>query len=256
MPVVLYEKKNRIAYITLNRPESMNAINTELRDALLEAFKDFNNDDEAWVAIVTGAGERAFCVGGDLKERAARDSGQRARQQGRLLPSLAFGLNIWKPVIAAINGYCLGGGFQLAQYCDFRICADHALLGVTEVKRGMAAAWTVDLAKLIGLAHALEISLTGEHITAQRAYEVGFVNKVVPKAELMNEAEKLARILVDNAPLALRGLKEILYRCITLPHEQAETIARHILHPVAVSEDIKEGPRAFAEKRKPVWKGR
>jgi enoyl-CoA hydratase/carnithine racemase len=256
MPVVLYEKKDRVAYITLNRPESMNAINTELRDALLEAWKDFNNDDEAWVAIVTGSGERAFCVGGDLKERAARDSGQRPRQQGRLLPSLAFGLNIWKPVIAAINGYCLGGGFQLAQYCDFRICADHALLGVTEVKRGMAAAWTVDLAKLVGLAHALEIAMTGENMTAQRAYEVGFVNKVVPKAELMNEAEKLARILVDNAPLAVRGLKEILYRCITLPHEQAETIARHILNPVAVSEDIKEGPRAFAEKRKPVWKGR
>ncbi|HWP57802.1 MAG TPA: enoyl-CoA hydratase-related protein [Candidatus Acidoferrales bacterium] len=256
MAVLLYEKKDRIAYLTLNRPEALNAINSELRDALLQAWKDFNGDDGVWVAIVTGAGDRAFCVGGDLKERAARDRGEGGRQQGRLLPSLTFGLGIWKPVIAAINGYCLGGGFQLAQSCDIRIAADHALLGVTEVKRGMAAPWTVDLAKMIGLAHALEIALTGEHITAQRAYEMGFVNKVVPGKELMNEAERWARILVENAPLAVRGLKELLYRCVALPQEQAEAIARHIVHPVLASEDIKEGPRAFAEKRKPVWRGR
>ncbi len=256
MAVLIYEKRNRVAYLTLNRPESMNAINGELREALTEAWNDFNNDNEMWVAIMTGAGEKAFCAGRDLKERAARDAGAHGQRQARPLASLAIGLNIWKPVIAAINGYCLGGGFQLAQSCDFRICADDALLGVTEVKRGMTPTWTVELAKLIGLAHALEIVLTGENITAQRAYEMGFVNKVVPKAELTNEAEKWAKILVNNAPLSVRGMKEALYRCITLPEEQAQAIARHILYPVAVSEDSKEGPRAFVEKRKPVWKGR
>ena len=256
MSVLTYEKKNRVAYLTLNRPEAMNAMNGEMREALAEAWNDFNTDDELWVAIVTGAGEKAFCAGMDLKERAARDAGEQGRQPRRLLTSLAIGLNVWKPVIAAINGYCLGGGFQLAQSCDFRICAEDAVLGVTEVKRGMTPAWTVELARLIGLAHALEFVLTAENITAQRAYEMGFVNKVVPKAELMTEAEKWARILAENAPLSVRGMKEVLYRCITLPEEQAQTIARHILYPVAMSEDSKEGPRAFVEKRKPVWKGR
>jgi crotonobetainyl-CoA hydratase len=117
-------------------------------------------------------------------------------------------------------------------------------------------AWTVDLPKLIGLAHALEIVLMGEHVTAQRAYEMGFVNKVVPKAGLMTEAQKWADILIENAPLSVRALKEVLYRGITLPSEEAYAIATHILHRVEVSEDIKEGPRAFAEKRKPIWRGR
>lgn len=256
MPALIYEKKDRIAYLTLNRPESMNAINSEMREALAEAWNDFNSDDDAWVAIISGAGERAFCAGMDLKERAARDGGGVGRQQRRPLTSLALGLNVWKPVIAAIHGYCLGGGFQLAQSCDFRICSDDALLGVTEVKLGMTPAWTLELAKLIGLAHALEIVLTGQHIPAQRAYEMGFVNKVVPKAQLMSEAEKWARMLAENAPLSVRGMKEVLYRCLTLPEEQAQAIAKHILYRVAVSEDSKEGPRAFVEKRKPVWKGR
>ncbi len=256
MAALIYEKKNRVAYLTLNRPESMNAINSELRQALNEAWNDFNDDDDMWVAIVTGAGDRAFCAGMDMKERASRDAGEQTRQRQRPFASLATGLNIWKPTIAAINGYCLGGGFQLAQNCDFRICSEDALLGVTEVKRGLTPAWSLELAKLIGLAHALEIVLTGENITARRAYEMGFVNAVVPKAELMTEAEKWAKILTENAPLSVRALKEVLYRCFTLPDEQAQPIARHILYPVTVSEDAKEGPRAFVEKRKPVWKGR
>ncbi|MFQ5683162.1 MAG: enoyl-CoA hydratase-related protein [Candidatus Binatia bacterium] len=256
MPVLIYEKKGRVAYLTLNRPESMNAINRELREALTEAWNDFDRDDDMWVAIVTGTGERAFCAGMDLKERASRDAREREGGRQKPLPSPALRPNIWKPVIAAINGYCLGGGFQLAQNCDFRICAEDALLGVTEVKRGLTPGWTVELAKLIGLAHALEIVLTGEHITAKRAYEMGFVNRVVPKAELMAEAGKWARVLTENAPLSVRGLKEVLYRGFTLPGEQAQAIARHILYQVTMSEDCREGPRAFVEKRKPVWKGR
>jgi enoyl-CoA hydratase/carnithine racemase len=255
MAALIYEKKERIAYITLNRPEAMNAINAEMREQLAAAWEDFKSDDDLWVAIVTGAGDQAFSAGMDMKERAARDAGAKLPPR-RPLQSLAAGLGVWKPTIAAINGYCLGGGFQLAQSCDFRICAEEARLGVTEVKRGMAPAWSVELVKLIGLAHALEIVLTGEPITARRAYEMGLVNKVVPRAELMSEAERLAKVLVENAPLAVRGIKEALYRCATMPEEQAQALARHILYPVSVSEDSREGPRAFVEKRKPVWKGR
>jgi enoyl-CoA hydratase/carnithine racemase len=256
MAVLIYEKKSRVAYLTLNRPESRNAVNRELSRALDEAWSDFNQDDDLRVAILTGAGDKAFCAGMDLKERASADAADRRPSQRRPPASHASGLNTWKPVIAAINGYCLAGGFRLAQNCDFRISADDAVFGVREVKRGLMPSWTVELPKLIGLAHALEIVLMGEHITAQRAYEMGFVNKVVPKAKLMTEAQQWADILIENAPLSVQALKEVLYRGFTLPSQEAHSIATHILHRVEVSEDIKEGPRAFAEKRKPVWKGR
>lgn len=255
MPVLIYEKKDHIAYLTLNRPEAMNALNRELSGAMGEAWTDFNDDPDMWVAIVTGAGDRAFCAGMDLKERASMDAAGQAWQQRRPAATVNPG-SIWKPIIAAINGYCLAGGFSIAQQADFRICADDAQLGVREVKRGLMPGWAVGLPKLIGLAHALEIVLMGEYITPQRAYEMGFVNKVVPRAELMTEAQRWADILVENAPLSVRGLKEVLHRGFTLPAQEASAVANHILHRVEVSEDIKEGPRAFAEKRNPVWKGR
>ena len=256
MPVLIYEKKDHIAYLTLNRPESRNAINRELNRALNDALSDFNNDDEMRVAILTGAGDKAFCAGMDLKERASADAAGQTTSQSRAPATHATGFNTWKPVIAAIHGYCLAGGFRLAQNCDFRIASDDAVLGVREVKRGLMPAWTVELPKLIGLAHALEIVLMGEYLTPQRAYEMGFVNKVVPRAELMAEAQKWADVLIENAPLSVRALKEALYRGFTLPSHEAYAVATHVLHQVAVSEDIKEGPRAFADKRKPVWKGR
>jgi enoyl-CoA hydratase/carnithine racemase len=256
MPVLIYEKKHHVAYITLNRPESRNAINRELSRSLEEAWTDFNDDDDLRVAILTGAGDKAFCAGMDLKERASADASGQQGGQRQAPASQAAGFNTWKPVVAAINGYCLAGGFRLAQNCDFRIAADDAIFGVREVKRGLMPAWTVELPKLVGLAHALEIVLMGEHLTAHRAYEMGFVNKVVSKTDLMSEAQKWADILIENAPLSVRALKEVLYRGFTLPMQEAHAIATHILHRVEVSDDIKEGPRAFAEKRKPIWKGR
>jgi enoyl-CoA hydratase/carnithine racemase len=249
-----YEKKDHIVTLTMNRPEALNAMNFALNQGLADAWKEFKNDDDAWVAIIRGTPDgRAFCSGMDLKERAGQDAagGKRPEVQGSNSPE-----EVWKPVIAAIHGYCLAGGWMLAQRCDFRICSDDALLGIREVKRGLMPHWVADLPKLIGLPMALEVVLMGEYIAPQRAYEMGFVNKVVPRDQLYEEAMAMARILIENAPLSVRGLKEVLYRCQFMEHHAAMDIAKHILHRVEVSEDIKEGPRAFAEKRQPQWKGR
>lgn len=254
MSVLLYEKKGHIAYLTLNRPEVLNALNVELHEALAKAWADFNDDDELWVAVLTGAGDRAFCAGLDLKERARLESqGAAPRRQ---LPTLGEGLECWKPTIAAINGYCIAGGWMLAQRCDLRIACEDAQVGITEVKWGRSPWWVVDLPRIIGLGNALEVCLLGERMGAQRAYEMGFINKVVPRQELMTTATQWAEILCENAPLSVRGLKEVLYRGLTLTHDEGLALARHILAPVSLSEDAREGPRAFAEKRKPAWKAR
>jgi len=252
--VLLFEVKDHIATLTMNRPEVMNALNFELNQALADGWKEVNENPDIWVAILAAHPDsRSFSAGMDLKERAEWDAQgidwRKKRVMGDNSP-----LNVWKPVIAAVHGYCLAGGWMMAQRSDFRIVAEDAVLGIREVKRGLMPYWVADLPKIIGLGNALEVVLTGEYITPQRAKEMGFVNSIVPKAELMNEAMRWANILLENAPLSVRCLKEVLYRTQLLPHDEAMEIAKHILHRVEVSSDIKEGPRAFAEKRTPAWK--
>ena len=254
MAVLNFEVRNHIAYLELNRPEVLNALNFELSQALADAWTEVNENDDIWVAIVSAHPDsRAFSSGMDLKERAAMDARGEDWRKQRVVGS-STPENVWKPIIAAIHGYCVAGGWLMAQRCDFRICADDALLGITEVKRGLMPHWTADLSKIIGLGNALEVVLMGEHLTAERAREMGFVNSIVPKDELMDEAQRWADVLVQNAPLSVRGLKEVLYRTQDMQHEEAMAMASHILHRVAVSEDIKEGPLAFSEKRPPQWK--
>jgi enoyl-CoA hydratase len=254
---VLYNFQDHIVTITLNRPEALNSINRQLRQELREAILRYDQDDTARVAIITGAG-RAFCAGRDLKERAADNAaGVQARASDSLgSDSLGLFPRTWKPLIAAINGYAMAGGWAIAQMCDLRLAAEDAMLGITETRWSLLPPFAAALPKLIPMANVLELVFTADPITAQRAFEIGFVNKVVPGERLLDEATAMARRLLDNAPLSLRNFKEMAYRGLNMDEPALAALTTRIYDQLLVSEDAKEGPRAFAEKRKPQWQGR
>lgn len=263
MSEVLYEKRDRIAYITLNRPEAMNALNVPLRRLLLEALINFRDDDGLWVAIITGAGERAFSAGADLKEMSARRQAESAGDRrdpfwGVEAVSLNRGLKLWKPVIAAINGYCLAGGLELALACDIRVAAEHAEFALTEVIRGIlpGGGGTQRLPRVIPVNIALEMMLTGGRISAAEAYRLGLVNHVVPAAEVLAKAEEVARRICEAAPLSVRAIKEATYRGLDATLDEGLRIEALLANAIHYTEDSKEGPRAFAEKRPTQFKGR
>ncbi len=254
---VLYEKKDKIVYITINRPERMNSLGRDVSEGIARSFTDFDADPDAWIAIITGAGDRAFCAGADLKAAADRGTFDDADRQGWPAPSLSSGsFETWKPIIAAINGYALGGGLELALACDIRVAAEHARLGLPEGRRGRGAGvGTHRLARTIPQGIAKEYLFTGRHMTAQRAYEVGLVNRVVPtNAELIPAAEEIANEILECAPLSTRWQKENLTKGAMLPITEA--IKLRVGPDIYHMDDVIEGAKAFAEKRKPVWKGR
>jgi len=258
MPL-LYEKRERIAYITLNRPEALNAFSAEQHEQLNAAWHDFRDDDSVWVAIVTGAGDRAFSAGADVKEMGQRPADARRRSfwETWFGNSLQTGLEVWKPSIAAINGYCLGEGLTLALSCDFRIASERASFGFPEVNLGIATIVGAARApKVVGLGNALELLLIGERIDAQRAYDMGLLMRVVPHERLMAEAEALAQRLCRNGPLAVRATKEVAVRSQQLPFGDAVRMGESLRRIVNQSEDAREGPAAFREKRTPEFKGR
>ena len=253
---VLYEGRDQIVIMTLNRPEALNAINRTLRDQLGEAIARFDQDEDARVAIITGAG-RAFSAGRDLKERAEDNAaGIEPRPGDSMTPERPYMWpQTWKPLIAAINGYALAGGWSIAQMCDIRLAAEDARLGITEARVGLMAPFAITLPRLIPMASVMELVMTGEHITAQRAYEIGFVNRVVPGEQLMEEAIALAQQVAANAPLSIQYMKELAYRGMDMGAQATTALTYHLYDRLLLSEDSREGPRAFAEKRKPQWKG-
>lgn len=255
---VLYEKKGQIAYVTINRPEAMNAINVSVREGLAQAWRNIDSDPEVWVGIVTGAGEKAFSAGADLKERASHGRAPGADFLGLWQPNqVTRGLLNSKPMIAAINGYCLAGGQEIALACDIRIAADHAKFGAPEVKWNLLHGYgAFKLAHTLPMSAAMEMLLTGEFIDAQEAWRLGLVSKVVPLANLMPTAQRLAERICENGPLAVRATKELAYRAASLTFEDYLRYMAMIGRVVMDSEDTKEGPKAFAEKRKPQFKGR
>ena len=252
---VLYEVEDRIARITLNRPEVLNALNRQMIEDLRQTVLRFNDDDEAWVAIVTGAG-RAFCAGRDLKERAEDNaSGRQPKAEESMYGD---SLSMWpaarKPMIAAVNGYALAGGWAVAQMCDLRIASEDARLGITEPRVGLIAPFAVQLNRLIPEAAVMELVLTAEPLPARRVLEMGFLNQVVPPERLMDDALELAQTILKNAPLSLRSFKELVSRARELPESEAALLTQEAYDRLLQSSDAKEGPKAFAEKRAPVWK--
>jgi len=268
MPALLYEKRDGVAYLTFNRPEVHNAMDPETVVRLGEAWLDFEADNETRVAIITGAGEKAFCAGADLgrliplytRARQPEDDWDKRVLEDREIRnvSLMRGRPIYKPIIAAVNGFCLAGGTELIQACDIRIAAEHASFGLTEVTRAIVPAGgsLARLARQIPWCKAMEILLVGDHMTAQEAHRIGLVNHVVPLPELMPTAEKVARKIAANGPLAVRKIKEAVIRTSGLPLEKAYEIENECARDVMRSEDAREGPRAFMEKRPPRYTGR
>ena len=260
MSAFIYEKKGRIAYLTINRPEARNAMNREVWDGLIKAWADVRDNPDVWVAIVTGAGDNAFSSGQDLKEVAEWMAMPEAKRPAMPLPEInpMRGMQVWKPVIAAINGLCIGGGLELALACDIRIAADTARLGLAEVKQGVIPgnSGSQKLPRLIPFAKALELLMTGDLVDAAEACRLGLVNKVVPFNQLMPESEALADRICENGPLAVRAVKELAYRGMEMSLADGLKLEVEIGARLSRSEDAKEGPRAFTEKRKPVWKGK
>lgn len=262
MSVIAYEKRDRIAYITIQRPEAMNALGPAHNQELIEVWTDFRDDPDVWVAILTGSGERAFCAGADLKTYTpsiGSGSPYAVRQvaNGLGFGGITRGLEIWKPIIGAVNGYALAGGLELALACDIRVASDNAQFGCSEVKRGFhhCDGGTVRLPLIVGLANALKMQLMGEPIDAQEALRIGLVSEVVPAAELMPTAEPYARTILRNSPLGVRSAKESMLRSLGRVLEDALRFENILFSTLTQTQDYTEGPRAFAEKRKPEWKG-
>ena len=259
---LLYETidNGRIALITMNRPERMNSSDPDMGFRWYDAWTRFANDDEQWVAIVTGAGDRAFSAGQDLKIRAELEAeGGDAPYQRRAPNVTPIGekLGCWKPTIAAINGFAIAGGWATAQNCTFRIADDHAEMNIAEARWNQAAGFVAWLPRLMNSGHALEICIMGDRrVSAQRAYEMGFVNKVVPKGECVNEAVDWARTICRMAPRTVRNFNQMIYQCFNLSIPEAQAFASAIEFNLRGMEDSVEGPTAFAEKRPAVFKNR
>ena len=250
---VRYEVADSVAWLTIDRPEARNALNKPVRDGLWDGVRRFNADDGAKVLVLTGAGTKAFCAGGDLKEM-AEDALQVPPSD--FLPQFGRNIEVAKPTIAAVNGVALAGGFLLAQMCDLCVAAVSARFGITEARVGRGAPWAAPLPWLIPPRAAMEILLTGNLIDAARAERLGLVNHVVPDADLRDHVQRLALRIAANAPLSVRAAKRTVALVAEHPLSAAYEEAERIWAPVYTSEDAQEGPAAFRDKRPPEWKGR
>jgi len=258
MSKLLYEVKGKVAYITINRPEVMNAMDADVYAELSKAWIDVRDNPDVWVAIVTGAGEKAFTAGADLKSFIPRrpEKADFFLTQRNMI--LNRGLEVWKPIIAAVNGYCLAGGVTLLFATDIRIAAEHAVFEISEVKRGILPGngGTQRALKQLPYAIAMEMILLGRRLTAQEALAYGLINRVVPMKDLMPAAEQCAQKLCENGPLALRAIKELAVGSQSLPLEYGIRLEESFQEFLKSTEDAKEGPKAFAEKRKPNYQAR
>lgn len=255
---ILIERDGAVAVVTVNRPKVLNALNSATLDELRRAMLAFRHDDGVRVVVITGSGEKSFIAGADINELAEQtpSGGRDHSLRGQHVLDLIQ--NLGKPVIAAINGFALGGGCELAMACSIRLAADTARLGQPEINLGIIPGYagTQRLARLVGKGRALEILLTGDHITAAEAHRLGLVNRVVPAAELMTEARKLAATLASKAPVAMRFIIDAVNRGLDMPLAEAQVYEATLFGLVSSTDDMREGTRAFLEKRKAEFKGK
>jgi len=255
--MIEYKKEGRVGIITINRPEAYGALTVKGQEELSAAFNAIRDDDDVLVGIITGTGDKAFCTGVDIKDMLPYIQ-KTATKQWQQPPTIMHGMDIWKPMIAAINGLALGGGLEITLACDIRIAAENAKFGLPEVKVGMfsGAGGTQRLARLIPPGIAAEMIFTGRNIDSQEAYRIGLVNRVVPLDKLMAAAMDVAGAICQNGPLAVRTAKECMVRGMNVGLDEGLKLEVIMTPPVTFSEDFQEGIKAFAEKRKPVFKGK
>ena len=242
-----------IATITINRPDQRNCLSREVREGLFAAWDRFENDATARIAILTGSGEKAFCAGGDLKEMVETGLKVPARD---MFPVPYETITLSKPTIAAVNGVAFAGGWMIAQGCDLCVASTTAKFAITEVKVGRGSPWAAPLIHMIPQRIFMEIVLTGKPITAQRAYEIGLVNRLAAPETLMDAAFELAQEVIEGAPLSVAAARASVMLATEMGRADALEAAWAAHETAYNSEDAQEGPRAFAEKRKPEWKGR
>ena len=261
---VLFEKRDALAYVTLNRPEVHNCIDVEMSNELIAVWEEVKRDHDVRAAILTGAGDKAFCSGADLKKLipyirdASEEENRRRAFQGPGWAGISGGYEIYTPIIAAINGYCIAGGHELAEFCDIRIAAEHATFGHQEIKWGLMPGdgGCSRLSRIVGLGRAMEIILTGKIYDAQEAYRIGFVNHVVPAKELMAEATRMAETIAANAPLATRAAKQAVLHSVGRPLRDGIAFETEAFSYLCRSEDWLVGQQAFLSRTQAAFKGR
>jgi enoyl-CoA hydratase len=255
---LLIDRDQAVALVTINRPKVLNALNTQTLDELRRAILELKHDDSIRAVVITGAGDKSFVAGADINELAVQTptTGREHAIAGQHVLDLIE--HMGKPVIAAINGYALGGGCELAMACTIRIASETAKLGQPEINLGIIPGYagTQRLARIAGRGRALELLLTGDQITAQEAHRLGLVNRVVPAADLLPQAKALAAALAAKAPVAIRYILDAVHKGLEMPFPQAQIFEATLFGLVASTEDMREGTRAFLEKRKADFRGR
>jgi enoyl-CoA hydratase/carnithine racemase len=253
---VLRERRGHVEILTINRPEARNAINGAVSKAMAISMEELADDPDCWVVVITGSGDKAFSAGMDLKAFSSGEGGDIIGSKGGFAGLTQA--NFAKPIIAAVNGSALAGGFEIMLSCDLVVAAEHATFGIPEAKRGLIAGGggLIRMPKRLPMAVALELAMTGDAIDAERAYQLGLVNKVVPAASLLEETLALADRIAANAPLAVRYSKSVMKRAAEVPEAEGWAINQEAVGVVFTSADAMEGPIAFAEKRPPNWQGK
>ena len=261
---ILYEKKGHVRLITINRAEKMNSLDFAANDELVDVWYEFEEDDDARVAVITGAGSQAFCAGADLKTYTlafAQTSAPEFRKKytnGPGFGGITRNLDIDKPIIAAVNGFAISGGFELALACDLRFCSENAEFALQDAKWGFHACdgGLIRLPQIIGMGHAMEIILSGERVNAEHAYRIGLVNRIYPQGELLERALDYAQMLASRAPLSHRFAKEVVRRSMGMHQDEALKWESRSFYDVGMTEDLKEGVTSFKERRAANFKGR